>query len=111
MNWKELIAEYLTFTRRDRIAIIAIILVIVIVFFLRKFAFFPGFHACFFFGGQDSMMHRNFVNDLAKQVDKQLKASAVLMERSQSIAEEFNAYADLIRNKPSLASLGTTKAE
>jgi competence protein ComEA len=34
MNWKEFASDYLTFTRRDRIAIIAIALLIVIVFFL-----------------------------------------------------------------------------
>jgi competence ComEA-like helix-hairpin-helix protein len=36
MNWKEFVSDYLTFTRRDRIAIIAIILLIAIVFFLPK---------------------------------------------------------------------------
>ncbi len=36
MNWKEFVSDYLTFTRRDRIAIIAIMLLIAIVFFLPK---------------------------------------------------------------------------
>jgi competence protein ComEA len=34
MNWKEFTSDYLSFTRRDRIAILAIALLIVIVFFL-----------------------------------------------------------------------------
>ena len=36
MNWKEFVTNYLTFTRRDRIAIIAIILLIAIVCVLPK---------------------------------------------------------------------------
>jgi competence protein ComEA len=36
MNWKEFVTEYLTFTRRDRIAIIAIITLIGTIFFLPK---------------------------------------------------------------------------
>ncbi len=37
MKWKGFITDYLTFTRRDRIAIITIILIVVGVFFLPKF--------------------------------------------------------------------------
>ena len=36
MNWREFIADYLSFTRRDRIAIIIIILIITGIFFLPK---------------------------------------------------------------------------
>ncbi len=36
MNWKEFAVDYLTFTRRDRVAIIAIIIVITGIFFLPK---------------------------------------------------------------------------
>lgn len=37
MNWKEIVSDYLTFSRRDRIAILAIISIILIIFFLPKF--------------------------------------------------------------------------
>ena len=36
MNWKEFVGDYLTFTRRDRIAVIAIITILGIIFFLPK---------------------------------------------------------------------------
>ncbi len=36
MNWKKFIADYLTFTRRDRIAILTIIIIITGIFFLPK---------------------------------------------------------------------------
>jgi competence ComEA-like helix-hairpin-helix protein len=37
MNWKEFVADYLTFTRRDRIAVIAILIIILAIFSLPKF--------------------------------------------------------------------------
>lgn len=37
MKWKEFVSDYLTFSRRDRIAILVIISIILIIFFLPKF--------------------------------------------------------------------------
>jgi competence ComEA-like helix-hairpin-helix protein len=37
MNWKEFVSDYLNFSRRDRIAVVVIIAIILFIFFLPKF--------------------------------------------------------------------------
>ncbi len=74
MRWKEMLADYFTFTRRDRIAIITIVLIIAGIFFLPK-------------------MLSRFDHSKPTQADTTWIAAMKRLEQKESVSQ-YNKYDD-----------------